>query len=72
MKEVMVNQEEGVVLETFPNAQFRVRLDSGREILAYISGKMRLFRIRILVGDRVKVEFSSYDEKRGRIVYRQG
>lgn len=70
MKEKEAKLEEGVVLETYPNAQFRVKLDSGRAVLAYISGKMRLFKIRILVGDRVRVEFSSYDDNRGRINYR--
>ncbi len=61
---------EGIVKETLPNALFRVELDEGRKILAYISGKMRKYRIRVLSGDKVTVEISPYDPDRGRIVYR--
>lgn len=61
---------EGVIVETLPNTQFRVRLDNGHEVLAYISGKMRKYYIRILLGDRVRVELSPYDLNKGRIVYR--
>lgn len=61
---------EGVVIEALPSTQFRVRLDSGHTILAYLSGKMRKYYIRILLGDRVRVELSPYDLTRGRIVYR--
>jgi len=61
---------EGVVKEALPDASFRVELDDGRTVLAHASGKMRIYRIRILLGDRVKVELSPYDETRGRIVYR--
>ena len=62
---------EGVVVENMPNARFRVKLDEGQmEVLAHISGKMRMHWIRILPGDRVKVEMSPYDLTRGRIVYR--
>jgi translation initiation factor IF-1 len=62
---------EGVVLENLPNARFRVKLDEGdAELLAHVSGKMRMNYIRILPGDRVKVELSPYDLTRGRIVYR--
>ncbi|MGC9358977.1 MAG: translation initiation factor IF-1 [Anaerolineae bacterium] len=61
---------EGTVVEALPNTQFRVELDSGHEVLAYISGKMRKYYIRILLGDRVRVELSPYDLTRGRIVYR--
>ncbi len=61
---------EGIVIETLPNASFKVRLDDGREILAHLSGRMRLNFIRVLMGDRVKVEMSPYDETKGRIVYR--
>jgi translation initiation factor IF-1 len=62
---------EGVVLENLPNARFRVRLDEQElELLAHVSGKMRMNYIRILPGDRVKVELSPYDLTRGRIVYR--
>lgn len=62
---------EGVVIENLPNARFRVKLDEGDvELLAHVSGKMRMNYIRILPGDRVKVELSPYDLTRGRIVYR--
>ncbi|MDY7078495.1 MAG: translation initiation factor IF-1 [Chloroflexota bacterium] len=61
---------EGTVIEALPGTQFRVRLDNGHEILAYLSGKMRRYYIRILLGDRVRVELSPYDLSRGRIVYR--
>ena len=65
-----VIEAQGVVVETLPNAQFRVQLDSGHEVLAHISGKIRMYYIRILLGDRVLVELSPYDLARGRIVYR--
>jgi translation initiation factor IF-1 len=61
---------EGVVEEALPNAMFQVKLDSGHTILGHISGKMRKYYIRILPGDRVKVELSPYDLTRGRITYR--
>ncbi len=61
---------EGEVLEALPNAMFKVKLDSGQEILAYVSGKMRMHYIRILPGDRVLVELSPYDLTKGRITYR--
>ncbi|MCD6384141.1 translation initiation factor IF-1 [Candidatus Sumerlaeota bacterium] len=61
---------EGKVIETLPNAMFRVELDNGMKVLAHISGKMRMHYIRILPGDRVMVELSPYDLTRGRIVYR--
>jgi translation initiation factor IF-1 len=64
-------QVEGLVIEALPGTQFRVRLDNGHEVLAYLSGKMRKYYIRILLGDRVKVEMSPYDLTRGRITYRQ-
>ena len=63
-------QVEGLVIEALPGTQFKVRLDNGHEVLAYLSGKMRKYYIRILLGDRVKVEMSPYDLYRGRIVYR--
>jgi translation initiation factor IF-1 len=62
---------EGLVVEALPGTQFKVRLDNGHEVLAYLSGKMRKFYIRILLGDHVKVEMSPYDLTRGRITYRQ-
>jgi translation initiation factor IF-1 len=61
---------EGTVVETLPNATFRVELETGHRILAYLSGKMRKNYIRILLGDRVKVELSEYDLTQGRITYR--
>ncbi len=61
---------EGEVTEALPNGMFRVKLESGHEVLAHISGKMRINFIRILPGDRVRVELSPYDLTRGRIVYR--
>ena len=61
---------DGVVTETLPNAYFKVKLDSGNEILAHISGKMRMHFIKILVGDKVAVELSPYDLQKGRITYR--
>ncbi len=65
-----VIEAEGVVTEALPNAMFRVQLDSGHSVLAHISGKMRMYYIRILLGDRVTVELSPYDLTRGRITYR--
>ncbi|WP_457630176.1 translation initiation factor IF-1 [Oceanithermus sp.] len=62
---------EGVVEEALPNTQFKVKLDSGLEILAYVSGKMRMHYIRILPGDRVVVELTPYDPSKGRIIYRK-
>ena len=62
---------EGTVIETLPNAMFRVKLDNDHVVLAHISGKMRKFYIRILPGDRVTVELSPYDLTRGRITYRE-
>ena len=61
---------EGTVVEALPATQFKVRLETGHEVLAYLSGKMRKYYIRILLGDSVRVEMSPYDLTRGRIVYR--
>lgn len=61
---------EGVVVEALPNTQFTVELDNGHRVLAYLSGKMRRYYIRILLGDRVRVEMTPYDLSRGRITYR--
>ncbi|MBI2963479.1 MAG: translation initiation factor IF-1 [Deltaproteobacteria bacterium] len=61
----------GTVLESLPNAMFRVELDNGHKVLAHISGKMRMHYIKILPGDKVTVELSPYDLTRGRITYRQ-
>jgi translation initiation factor IF-1 len=62
---------EGRVLETLPNAMFRVELENGHKVLAHISGKMRMHFIRILPGDKVTVELSPYDLSRGRIIFRE-
>lgn len=61
---------EGEIVETLPNAMFRVKLDNGHIALAHVSGKMRMHFIRILPGDKVKLELSPYDLSRGRITYR--
>jgi len=63
-------RKTGRVLEALPSTHFKVLLDDGGEILAHLAGKLRMYRIKILPGDRVQVEMSPYDEKRGRIVYR--
>ena len=63
-------QVEGKVLETLPNAMFRVELPNGHKVLAHVSGKMRMYFIRILPGDTVTVELSPYDLSRGRIIFR--
>jgi len=60
----------GVVLEALPSTNFRVKLDDGSEVLCHLAGKLRIYRIKILPGDKVTVEMSPYDDKRGRIVYR--
>ena len=70
-KKEEVIEVEGVVQEALPNAQFLVKLSTGQEILAHISGKIRKHYIRVLLGDHVKVELSPYDLTRGRITYRQ-
>jgi translation initiation factor IF-1 len=61
---------DGTIVEAYPNAMFRVRLENGHEILAHISGKMRMHFIKILQGDKVTVELSPYDLSKGRITYR--
>ena len=61
---------EGEVIEAFRNGMYKILLDNGHETLGYTAGKMRRYRIRIFLGDRVKVELSPYDLTRGRIVYR--
>ena len=62
---------EGIVREALPNAMFRVELENGHQVLAHVSGKMRMNWIRILPGDRITLEMSPYDLSRGRIVYRE-
>lgn len=61
---------EGVVLENLPNTFFKIKLDDNREILGHLSGRMRLHYIKVLPGDRVRVEMTPYDETKGRIVHR--
>ena len=63
-------QTEGTILETLPNAIFRIELDNGHKVLAHVSGKMRMSYIKILPGDRVLLELTPYDLSRGRIVWR--
>lgn len=63
-------KQDGEIIEALPNAQFKVELDNGHEILAHVSGKMRMHYIKILPGDRVAVEMSPYDLSKGRITYR--
>ena len=63
-------QVEGTVLETLPNAMFRVELEGGHRVLAHISGKMRMHYIKIAPGDKVSLELSPYDLSRGRLIYR--
>ena len=70
MSKADVIEIEGVVVEKLPNAMFKVKLDNDYEVLAHISGKIRMNFIRILPGDRVKVELSPYDLSRGRITWR--
>ena len=61
---------DGKITEALPNTSFRVELENGHTVLAYLSGKMRKFYIRVLLGDKVRVELSPYDLERGRIIYR--
>ncbi len=68
-KEKMI-EAEGTVVEALPNTMFRVEMDNGHEVLAYLSGRMRKYYIRVLLGDRVRLELSPYDLSRGRITYR--
>ena len=63
-------EAEGTVIEPLPNAMFRVELPNGKKILAHISGKMRMNYIKVLPGDRLRVEMSSYDDAKGRIMHR--
>ena len=63
-------RKSGLVLETLPSLNFRVQLDEGGEVLAHLAGRLRINRIKVLAGDRVTVEMSPYDDKKGRIVYR--
>lgn len=71
MKNQTTQREEGTIIESLPSTNFRVKMDDGRQIIAHLSGRLRRFHIRILVGDRVTIEVSPYDRGRGRIVYRK-
>ena len=64
-------KKSGIILEALPAGKFRVELEDGKVILAYLAGKLRIYRIKILPGDSVTVEVTSYDEGKGRIVYRK-
>jgi len=64
------NKEKGEIIEVLPNLLFKVKMEDGEEILAHLGGKMKINRIKVLSGDRVLVERSKYDKKRGRIVFR--
>jgi translation initiation factor IF-1 len=70
MKEEAI-EVEGTILEALPNAKFKVELENGHCVLAHVSGKMRMYFIRILPGDKVKLELSPYDLTKGRIIYRE-
>ena len=64
------NKKTGIVLEALPSLSFKVKLEDGKGLLAHLAGKLRIHKIKILPGDKVIVETNSYDDKRGRIVYR--
>ena len=64
-------KQSGIILETLPAGKFRVKLENGKEVLAYLAGKLRIYKIKILPGDTVTVETTPYDEEKGRIVYRK-
>jgi len=63
---------QGVVTEALPNAMFRVKLSDGKIILCHLAGKMRIYRIKVMPGDKVRVQMTPYDETKGRIIYRIG
>ncbi len=65
------SRKNGIVLESLPNTNFRVKTEEGKEVLAHLAGRLRMNRIKILPGDKVVVEISPYDETKGRIVYRK-
>lgn len=69
MKEQKI-KSQGIVLETLRDGLFRIKLENGNEALCHLAGKLRKYKIRILMGDKVTVELSSYDTTRGRIIYR--
>jgi len=65
-------EAQGVVTEALPNATFRVKISDGRIILCHLAGKMRIYRIKVMPGDKVKIQMTPYDETKGRIIYRIG
>jgi translation initiation factor IF-1 len=71
MAQQTVTKAKGIILEALPNAQFKVQLESGGEVLAHLSGKMRLYKIKVMPGDSVILEMTEYDQTRGRITYRE-
>lgn len=71
MAQAEITKNKGIITEALPNAQFRVDLEDGRKVLAHLSGKMRLYKIRVMPGDKVVIEMNSYDDQRGRITYRE-
>jgi len=71
MTKIKKPKERGRVIEALPSLHFKIKLDSGREVLACLAGKLRIFRIKVFPGDIVTVELSAYDENRGRIVWRE-
>ena len=64
-------KKQGIILEALPAGKFRVELEDGKSVLAYLAGKLRIYKIKILPGDSVTVEMTTYDEGKGRIVYRK-
>jgi translation initiation factor IF-1 len=70
VKDKNTYKKEGTVMEALPSIHFKVKFDDGKEAIAHLAGKMRIYRIKIVPGDRVTVEMSPYDETKGRIVYR--
>ena len=70
MSKANVIVKEGIVKESLPNAMFRIEVEEGKAVLGYVSGKMRKYFIKILPGDKVRLELTPYDDKKGRIVYR--
>lgn len=71
VKQDKVIELEGEILESLPNAMFRVKTDNGQLVLCTLAGKMRIYRIKVMPGDRVKLEITPYDETKGRITYRK-
>jgi len=71
VKQVKKDEVVGSVLEALPNAMFRVELEDGRIVLCHLAGKMRIYHIRVMPGDKVKVEMTPYDDARGRIIFRE-